>query len=344
MWRFARFAVSASVTALLLCPRTAAAHDEPVVRSDSTAAPTAAGEAHAEEGAKEEAEPPWEVIADVVGGATTTEVLTGGRPTRIESPPTNVFDSTRITAYSLLIGLERHLGERLTVGARIPFIQAELRSRTGAAENRSVFLAGNLELEGAFVIAHGKSWNLVGTLELALPTAGGKEPPTREEVLAEPEKRFDYKRYDTFAAAHAASAVRGAYESALFEPGNLGIVPKITANIHLAKLTITPTVKLENLFNVTSNAEEVYINELVAGVRASYRVFPAVEPGVHVWVTEAHEHTHHDDTYSTLAVFEPFASFHFGGITPTVGAILPFTGDLADAKTFGIRVKVAAEF
>ena len=63
-----------------------------------------------------------------------------------------------------------------------------------------------------------------------------------------------------------------------------------------------------------------------------------------LWVTEVHEHTRSDDTYSTLAVFEPYARFHFGRVTPTASAILPFAGDLADAKTFGLRVSVAGEF
>jgi hypothetical protein len=322
---------------LLLTPGIAAAHDEPVQKPEPH-------EAAKEEAEKEEAEPPWEVFADFVGGATTTEVLTAGRPTRVEQPPANVFDSTRVTAYTFLFGLERHLGERFTVGARMPIITADLTSRTGVAESRSATLAGNLELEGAFLIAHGATWDFEGTLEVALPTAGGTAPPSPAEVAAEPEKVFAYRSYDFFAAAHAASAVRGTYESALFEPGYFGLVPKLSANFRFSKLTVTPMVKVENLFDVTGKAEAVTINELVAGVRAGYRVVPAVEPGVHVWVRELHEHSHASDSNSAVGVVEPYVRFHQGGIKPFVSVILPFAGDLADDKTFGVRAGFVGEF
>jgi hypothetical protein len=295
-----------------------------------------------EKGEKEEEEPAWEVIGDFASGATTTQVLTEGKagaPT-----PANVFDSTRVSAFTFLVGVERHLGERLTVGARMPVIVANLTSRTGAADARTATAAGNVELEGAWVIARGKEWNVVGTLELALPTAGGVEPPTRDEVAAEADKRFSYKRYDTFAAVHAGAAIRGAYESALFEPGNIGIIPKIAASFRISDLTISPMVKLENLIEVTGDAEEVYINELVAGVRAGYRVAAHVEPGVHLWVRELHEHTHSDDAYSAVGVVEPYVRFPFAAVKPTVSAILPFAGGLAKDKTFGVRAGVVAEF
>ncbi len=331
MIRFVRALPLAAMALLLLSPALASAEEEQATDKKE------------EKEEKEAAEPPWEVTVDVAFGATTTDVLTGGRPTRLESPPTNVFDSTRVAATSMLFGVERHVGERLTFGVRLPLVEAELTSRTGAAEGRSAFAAGNVELEGAFVIAHGKTWSLVGTLEIALPTAGGKEPPVPAEVAAEPEKRYDYKRYDTFAAVHAGAAVRGAYESALFEPGNLGIIPKLAAKLQLGKLTISPMVKLENLFDLEGD-DEVYINELVGGVRAGYRVAPAFEPGVHVWVRELHEHTHADDSFSTVAVVEPYARFHLGALQPTVSAILPFAGDLVDDKTFGIRASITGEF
>lgn len=328
--------LAAVAALLLLVPTTASAHDEPGGQK------TEGKEGEKEEGEKE-AEPNWEVAFDFVGGATSVDILTVGRPTRVELPPANVFDSTRITAYTFLFGVERHLGERLTLGVRMPLVTADLTSRSNFVESRNVSVAGNVELEGAFVIAHGATWNLVGTLEVALPTAGGKEPPTAKEVAAEPEKRFEYKKYDLFAVAHAGSAVRGSYESALFEPGNLGLVPKISASFHFSKLTISPTVKLENLIDVTGDAEEVYINELVGGVRVGYRVLPAVEPGVHLWVTEVHEHTHSDDSYTTVAVVEPNVRFHFGAVKPAVSFILPFSGDLADNKTFGVRASLVGE-
>src|SRR5262249_20313529 len=78
---------------------------------------------HAEEGHEgeheKEAEPDWEARVDFVVGAATVDVLTEGRATGA-GPAPNIFDSTRIMAYSFLVGLERRLGERVKVGARIP--------------------------------------------------------------------------------------------------------------------------------------------------------------------------------------------------------------------------------
>ncbi|GAC1561610.1 MAG: hypothetical protein NVS3B10_19340 [Polyangiales bacterium] len=327
--------------ALLLVSAVASAHDEPGSQKTGTTEPAAEPKKEAAE--KERGEPAWEISADVFGGATTADVLSPGRPTRIEQAPLNALDSTRISAYTFLFGLERHLGDRLTVGARAPIVAATLSSRTGISEDRSVVLGGNVELEGAFVLAHGRTWNLVASLGVALPTAGGKEPPTAAEVQADPTKRFEYKRIDTFAAAHGASATLGSYDSALFEPGNLGIVPQIAADIHVSELTITPTLKVENLIDVTGDADETYINEIVAGVRAGFRVTPVFEPGVHVWVRDLHEQAHSGSTTSAVGVVEPFLRFHLGGFKPIVSAILPFAGDLADSKTFAVRAGFIGE-
>ncbi len=346
--RFVRTAVPVlAATLLLSLARPAAAHDEPTTH-ESKPEPDAVTEEDKEnkekheEEEKEGAEARWEVIADVVLGSTTTKVLTEGRARPTSSRPANVFDSTRVFATSMLFGVERHVGERLTFGARIPIVNAELDSRAGSADSRSAFAAGNFELEVGYVLVKRSTWNLVGTLEIALPTAGGKEAPTREEVAAEPDRRYAYTRYDRFAAVHAGAAVRGAYESALFESGNLGLVPKVQANFHLGKATLSPMVKLENLIDLTGD-DEVYINELVGGVRASYRATPEVEPGVHLWMRELHEHSHTDDSFSTVAVVEPFLRFHLGRLKPTLSVILPFAGDLADAKTYGVRLGAVGE-
>src|SRR4051794_14078529 len=105
MNRFASFALPAALAALLLCPRSAAAHDDPGGSGNRPATPSGEAEAPSEEGEKEEAEPRWEVIVDVAAGGTTTDILTGGRPAAASAPPANVFDSTRVTATSILFGV-----------------------------------------------------------------------------------------------------------------------------------------------------------------------------------------------------------------------------------------------
>jgi hypothetical protein len=319
--------------ALVLLPLSAqAAEGEP--------APAEKGEGKAEE----EKEPDWEATADFVGGSTSTDVLNEGRPTRVELPPANVFDSTRITTFSFVFGLERHIGKKLTVGARMPIIDAELRSRSGAADPRSVFMAGNLELEGEYKIAHAKTWEVFGALGLAIPTGGGKEQPTADEVAADKEKRFDYRRYDRWAAGRAASFVRGAYDSALFEAGRFGIVPKVGAEWKAGKLSVEPTLKVENLIDVTGDAAESYIGELVGGVRASYLVVPHVEPLLHAWASAVFAGAGQEKD-TTFIVVSPGVKFPFEHVvTPEVGAIVPLVGHLWDDKTWGVRVAVVGEF
>lgn len=305
--------------------------------------PPPAGE-HAEHAAEhEEKEPDWEASADFVAGNTSMDVLNAGRPTRLELPPANIFDSTRVTAYSFLFGLERHIGEKISVGVRLPIVDAELRSRTGSAEPRSVFIAGNLELEGAYKIAKGKSWDVYVGLGLALPTGGGKEQPTAEEVEKDKQNRFDYSRYDRWAAGRAASFVRGAYESALFEAGRFGIVPQVTANWRSGKLSVRPQLKVENLIDVTGDAKESYVGEIVGGVRVGYLVVPHVEPGLRAWANATFTSTEEKDT--TFVVVEPGVKFPFEHVvTPEVGAIVPVVGHLWDDKTWGVRVAVVGEF
>jgi len=329
---------------LLTLSAVASAHEDPLPpgkgsTSSSSTGPAAAEAPETSEPKEEEKEPDWEVAGDFVAGATTTDILNEGRPTRIEQPPQNVVDSTRITTFTLVAGVERKFGERFKLGARIPVIDAELRSRTGASDPRSTTLFGNLELEGAYVLARGKSWDVTGVLELALPTAGGSEGPSAEQLEAAPTGRFDYRAIDRFAGAHAASATRGAYESALFAPGRVGVVPKITAHVRAGKLTIAPTVKVENLMDVTGDAENGYVAELVGGVRLSYLVTPYFEPAVHAWTTIAYTET---DAFDALVV-EPAVRFPLGRITPQLGVILPVAGNVADDKSWGLRLAVAGE-
>ena len=45
-----------------------------------------------------------------------------------------------------------------------------------------------------------------------------------------------------------------------------------------------------------------------------------------------------------MGVVEPYMRFHLGGFKPAVSVILPFAGDLADSKTFGVRGGFVGEF
>ncbi|MCL2724706.1 MAG: hypothetical protein FWD69_09745 [Polyangiaceae bacterium] len=283
----------------------------------------------------EEKEPDWEVTGDFVGGATTLDVLRESK-----TPGERGFDSMRVSAYSLVVGVERRLGERWKVGASIPFITAYLSSRTGESEGRSAQLIGNLELEAAYIFARGEHWELEGSLGVALPTAGGKEQPSAEEFSAEPEGEFKFRSIDRFAAARAASFTRGLYSSSLFESGRLGLVPRVAAVFRFDKLTVSPMVKVENLIDTTGDASEKYVGEITGGVRAAYKVVPYFEPGLHAFINARFTSPAEFDAL----VLEPNVRFPVGPIIPQVSVLIPVAGDLVDDKTFGVRVAIVGEF
>jgi hypothetical protein len=287
------------------------------------------------EGEGEEKEPDWEVTGDFVVGATTLDVLSEGK-----AGERSAFDSTRVTAYSLLVGVERRLGERWKVGARIPLIAAHISSRTGDSESRSVALVGNLELEGAYIFAKGEHWEIEGSVEVALPTAGGKEQPSAHELAEEPELEFKPRSVDRYAAVRAASFTRGLYSSSLFESGRLGLVPRISGVVRAGDLTVVTTVKVENLIDVTGDAEQSYIGEITGGVRGSYKVATHFEPGLHVFINARYTSPAEFDAL----VLEPYVRFPVGPVIPQVGVLVPVAGDLADDKTFGVRAAVTGEF
>jgi hypothetical protein len=247
----------------------------------------------------------------------------------------------RVTALTLLIAVERRL-DALRVGARVPFTQGSLESRTGATSQRDRLIGGNLTLEGAYRFLRMDALDIEGGLELALPTGAGKEQPGLADGAGLPTQSKDFGRFDRWAVARAGSAVRGAYDSALFESGRFGIVPKVGATYTVSKISIQPAVKLQNLVDVTGNARRGYVGELVLGVRASYRALEWLAPGVHVWTNAAL--TPSEVANASVGVIEPFVRFPLGAVTPQVAAIVPFAGHLVDEKAFGLRAAVAGEF
>jgi hypothetical protein len=101
-------------------------------------------------------------------------------------------------------------------------------------------------------------------------------------------------------------------------------------------------VKVENLIDVTGDAKDKYVGEIVGGVRAGYLVVPHVEPAVNAWVAATFTSTDEKDT--TFVVAEPGVRFPFERIAPEAGVILPFVGHLWDDKTWGLRLAVTGEF
>jgi hypothetical protein len=177
---------------------------------------------------------------------------------------------------------------------------------------------------------------------VALPTGGGTEQPLATEVAADKEKHFAYRSIDRAALAKVAQWSRGSYDSALFEPGRLGFVPQVGARFTVGKATILPALKVENLIDVTGDASQRYVGELVAGVRGAYRVIDVVEPGLGLWTNITYTKTEEHNV--DVGVVSPFVRFPLGHVTPEVGAIVPVFGQLADNKAFGIRAAINGTF
>ena len=320
------------------------AHGDEPEHKNETGEKKAEGETAEEhkEGEKHEEEAEWEVTGDLVVGAATTDIVTAGPPGRLEGKPENTLDSSRVTVVSFLIGLEHPLNDKFTVGARMPFMDGSISSRTGLLGSRNgIFVAGNFELGATYKLPLG-GHNLELTLELALPTGAGVEQPSKEEIEADPNKTYQYNRIDKAAIMRATSWSRGQLDSGLYEPGRIGITPKIGYPIDMGKLSLRPMLKVENLIDVTGDAGQSYVGEIVFGARAGYRVHPMVEPGLAAWANILYTKAEIEDPH--VIVVSPYVRFHFPHVKPYVGAILPVFGHLVDDKAFGINAGAVAEF
>lgn len=303
-------------------------------------------EAKHEEGKEkgEREERAWEASADLAYGSSKIETVgpsgKGG----------TVVDTSRMVALSFLFGLEREIGEHVVVGARLPLVTPPMdsvQSREAGLLPRSVGpMLGNLELEGGYKHEVVKSAAMEGTfeglLELALPFAPGTEGPPAADV--DKGAPYPYASIDRFNMMRTAGFTRGSLDSALFEPGRFGLVPKVTFPMRFleGKLRIRPMVKFEALFDTTGKAREAVIGELVMGVRASYVIAKVIEPGVHVWMNATVTDSEEKDL--TVAAIEPSVTGHIGPLSPFVGLIVPMAGRLVTSDTLAVRAGVAAAF
>ena len=291
---------------------------------------------------EEELEEAWEVFGDLAVGGANTDILTAGEPGRRETNPENTFDSSRVMTLSFLVGLEHAISEHITVGAKMPFIEGNISSRTGLLTSRNgIFIAGNLELGGTYKLHVGKN-ELELTMEVALPTGAGIDQPSKEEVESDPTKTYQYNRLDKAAVMRATSFATGQLNSALYEPGRIGVIPKAQMPMRFGKLTITPMAKVENLIDVTGDAGQTYVGELVIAANGAYRVHKNVEPGLAAWANILYTKAEIDDP--SIIALAPYVRFPIGAFKPYVGATLPVFGHLVADKAYSINAGVAAEF
>jgi hypothetical protein len=328
-------------------PSTGTATPSTGTAAPSTGTPAPAADAKPAEGEKKKEEERWEVTGDVVLGQTRFDVFGPGRiaapgqPGISDRPNGNSFDRTKVSSFSIIPGLQYHLSPRFWLRGRLPVVVGELDSVNNTAESRTATNLGNVDLGGTYALIPGEDFQLEGGFDLALPTAGGSEGPSAADAAKNPTGRYEYRAIDRFAVSRAADVVRGSAESGALEPGRLGLVPRISARIQFGRLMLRPTIKVENMIDVTGDSAHTYVGEIVAGVRAGVRVASFLEPGVNVWTNATI--LQQDNRKRNMGVVEPYIRFPNKAVTPTLGVVIPFAGQVADDSTLAFRLGILWE-
>lgn len=338
-------AQSTATTPSAAAPTTGTA--TPSTAPSTSGAPAPAADAKPAEGEKKKEEERWEVTGDVVLGQTRFDVFGPGRiaapgqPGISDRPNGNSFDRTKVSSFSIIPGLQYHWSPRFWLRGRLPVVVGELDSVNNTAESRTATNLGNVDLGGTYALIPGEDFQLEGGFDLALPTAGGSEGPSPADAAKNPTGRYEYRAIDRFAVSRAADVVRGSAESGALEPGRLGLVPRISARIQFGRLMLRPTIKVENMLDVTGDSAHTYVGEIVAGVRAGVRVASFLEPGVNVWTNATI--LQQDNRKRNMGVVEPYVRFPNKAVTPTLGVVIPFAGQVADDSTLAFRLGILWE-
>lgn len=246
-----------------------------------------------------------------------------------------VRTSTPVSLVSAALSASFPLGEALRAGVRFPLVIGNLAPP--ADERRSATNLGNLEVGLQWRRPLSKNIDLRAALLLTLPTASGRELPNQSALDA----AGPYA--DTISADHqsisrAAEYSRGAEDDALFEPGRLGLTPRLGFDVHESGFHFEPFVKSE-LLVTTQDVPDTIIVEFVAGGRIAYTLASWLDVGARAWgvFTVAGTTTHSLD----VGVVEPELRLSYKAFHSTAGALLPFAGDLTSPYFVGARASIS---
>jgi hypothetical protein len=247
-------------------------------------------------------------------------------------------DRTETSVQSLVVAASTELTRGWGAGVRVPLTFASFYPAGSPSRATSSF--GNVELEGTISAPLGRDMRLVGSMDVALPTAQGQEVPAglqRQSAASTPESA-----YDRGSLSRAASLARGDEDDALFVPQRLGLVPKVGLVYRFRGLRIEPTVKVENLIATSSSPQGAYVGQWVGELGVTYAVDDPLEVALRGWVAVEYAGTSEDRT--TAATLEPDLLLHFGWIRPYAGVILPLTGPPSDQGFVGVRFGFTGSF
>lgn len=284
----------------------------------------------------EEAEPVLEYTVDFAVGLVELETVSGTTGEGAELTPT--FEPSRIWTTTLLLGAE-HPTPHATFGIRLPIVLGGITALETEKSSRVVGpLLGNIELEMLHATTLTEDLRFELAFELSLPTAFGEEPPLPGEGLEAPLNDVAVARGSVLRAAEFS---RGSLDSALFEPGRVGFIPKLSLDFRAGAFHLRPTVKFELLMDTRGRAKEHLIGELVAGVRASYEIAHFVEPSLHAWTNITL--TEHAERNVDVVLLEPAVRFRVGQLRPGLGVVVPLFGRLVDDHALAVRLSVTGE-
>lgn len=247
-------------------------------------------------------------------------------------------DQVPSNVQSFIFGANVELFEHFEAGVRVPLTFASFNPDGSAS--RSTVDVGNAEFEGEYGAPIAKGLRLTGALGVAIPTANGTELP--EGLTGAPAGSIDAQQYDHWSLAKAAAYARGYEDNALFEPGYLGIIPKIGLLYRVHGLSIEPYIKVENLVGTQNGLSTNYVGELVGALRVGYWVHKEFELAVRGWFNTGFAGSDEDKT--TSATVEPQIVLRFGPVRPYVGLLVPVAGPPNDNGFIGARLGVDVRF
>jgi hypothetical protein len=307
-----------------------------------------------DEGAAQQRGANIELTADMVVGWGRVPMLNAALPTSLNPGLIASVDDTKTTSDSYILGFGWWFTNAMRLGFRLPIAHADY-SPGPSKLSRGATALGNLELSVLYEKQVSKTFAVIPSLALALPTAPGNELPTAASVALDNRAGHDFGATDRYAALRAAAGSRGFEENHLFSSERIGIVPRIDLSFRFGKVEVAPFVKMDNLFSSTKNAREGYLANFVLGASVGVGLMKWLDFGIRAWGSYALEKDGRDD--SVLVNVEPQLRGHFGPIHPVVGVLIPVVpiaakdsrttpaGDpIYDPRFVALRLGIGAKF
>ena len=279
-----------------------------------------------------EEEDRWRATLDAVFGFGATPVLSQRIVGPFLSQEGRTAETARFQTTSINLGLSYEVVSHLRVGALLPLGAGSLIPN----ETRGSTVVGNFTLGAEYEGHVRKNVVVFAGLDLALPTASGKELPEARDVSTL--GHVDQTSLDRRSLLRAMSDSRGREDTAAFATGHLGIVPKVGAVYNgMEKVELEGYIKYMSLHATAS--EGSYEGAVVVAARGSYRFYKYADATLRAWTNIAVA-----GPDAAVLIVEPQVRFHFGAVMPIVGVVLPVAGELTDPYDLGVRASLAANF